>query len=183
MHVFHDDPARLACRVERFEAQISCEPDGLRSGATHHHLRFRQAPCIYEHRHIMNQGGASARVKKELSFCKSIGCLQAVLLMTLRYALEPISRSVVRRRLYAPIFDSMPCRWQLLYATECLRGGKLVNSTQHASSMHTPVIVACRPVGLPQAPSMLLRCCIQQAKRDANGQAKVILQKLIHKCR
>ena len=87
--VFHDDFVRLACRVEHFEAQISCELDGLRSSENLHHLRFRQVPYIDEHQHIMNQGGASARVKKELSLCKSSGCLQAVLLMICAMRLSP----------------------------------------------------------------------------------------------
>ena len=74
----------------------------------------------------MNQSGTSARVKKKLSFCKFICYLQAVLLMTLCYALKHISSSVARRRLDAPIFYSMLCSNGIdCMRTECLRGGKL----------------------------------------------------------
>ena len=75
--VFHDDLARLSCHVDHLETQISCELD-LWSGETHHHLRFRQVSYIDKHRHIMNHSGTSAGVKKELSFDKLCGCLQAV---------------------------------------------------------------------------------------------------------
>jgi len=70
----------------------------------------------------MNQPGTSAGVKKELTFGKCCGCLQAVLLMTLRYALKPISSSVARRRLDAPIFDSMPCLLLPPYSVPVLPG-------------------------------------------------------------
>jgi len=74
----------------------------------------------------MNERSTSARVKKQLSFGKSSGCLQTVLLMTLRHALKAISSSIAECRLDVPIFNSMLLSDGInCMRTECLRRGKL----------------------------------------------------------